>query len=334
MRRAFVLLAFLAAILPSAPACTAGGGEALKVPTGTWSKRQAMPTPRQAAATAELDGKVYVIGGLGPNDAEQSTVEAYDPKTNKWEAKASLPVPLHDANAVGYGGRLYVFGSLRTGAHVANGETLVFDPVQNAWSKRASMPAGSERGGAYVAVLGNLVFVAGGVRGGIDASVDDVWSYDTLYDTWTKAPSLPSARDRGVAAVIDKKVLVLGGRSAGQKIARVDELDTVTGAWKARAPLPTPRGRAAGGLSETYVIVAGGENGSGGALATVEAYEPAADRWWLMPDMPTPRFGTNAAIAAGVMVFPGGATQPTSPSDAVEALQVQLAGSPLVNPTL
>ena len=47
-----------------------------------------MPTIRTELAVAELDGQIYVAGGLGGLTA----FEAYDPKTDTWTARAALPM--------------------------------------------------------------------------------------------------------------------------------------------------------------------------------------------------------------------------------------------------
>ena len=64
--------------------------------TDTWIKKADMPTPRANIAAAEIDGKIYAIGG-GSFDAGGnfinlfSTVEEYDTKTDTWTKKADMP---------------------------------------------------------------------------------------------------------------------------------------------------------------------------------------------------------------------------------------------------
>ncbi len=44
-------------------------------------------------------------------------------------------------------------------------------------------------------------------------------------------------------------------------------------------------------------------------FAAAEAYDPASDRWEVLPAMRTPRHGMGAAAAGGAIVGPGGGTR-------------------------
>src|SRR5207253_2843974 len=57
---------------------------------GTWTALAPMPTARQEVAAAALDGRIFVIGGLGAGAEPVATVEVYDPGTDRWEARAPL----------------------------------------------------------------------------------------------------------------------------------------------------------------------------------------------------------------------------------------------------
>ena len=62
-------------------------------------------------AAAELGGKVYVVGGLGPSRA----LLEYDPATGRWRRRAPVPAGLHHTAAVGVRGRLHVVGGYADG---------------------------------------------------------------------------------------------------------------------------------------------------------------------------------------------------------------------------
>src|SRR3989304_8527842 len=63
-----------------APAGTSPGTVATTVgsnlPGGAWARLAPLPTARGEVAAAELSGKIYVVGGLGPG---ASAKEEYDP---------------------------------------------------------------------------------------------------------------------------------------------------------------------------------------------------------------------------------------------------------------
>ena len=70
-------------------------GSLVPAQEGTWTPRAAMPTPRQGAAAAAVDGILYVIGGSSSHLIQDSgrVVEAYNPKTDTWSTRAPMPTP-------------------------------------------------------------------------------------------------------------------------------------------------------------------------------------------------------------------------------------------------
>ena len=78
------------ALLVSAPAASVIAAE------GAWLTLAPMPDPRQEVGVAELNGKIYVVGGL----PSTTRVQEYDPATDTWRFRASLPVAVdHPAAA-------------------------------------------------------------------------------------------------------------------------------------------------------------------------------------------------------------------------------------------
>lgn len=275
-----------------------------------WRALPALPVPQQENAVVALGGKIYAIGGFGPSSQATTAVAVFDPQTKSWSAAAPLPQALHHVNAAVVGNRIFVVGGLAAGSFGAIGTTAVYDPSTNAWTPKATMPAGTERGSSFVGAIGNVVYVAGGLR---TASVSDVSSYDTVKDTWSGplAP-LPVPRDHGMSAVVDGKLYAIGGRAA-TNFPYVDAFDPVTGTWTPRAPMPTSRGGAMAAYAKGVVVVAGGENNAArddGMFVETEAYDPAKNTWFSLPNMRTPRHGTGAAAVDGVVYVPGGGVVP------------------------
>ena len=279
-------------------------------PAGRWEALSPLAAgPRQETAVVALAGEIYVLGGFDRGRNIVATVEAYDPATERWRTVAPLPLPLHHANTAAVNGRLYVVGFLTGGAFSADGRAFEYDPDADSWSARAAMPAGTERGGAGVAVLGGKIYVAGGFRSG---AVGDFSAYDPAMDSWEILPDVPAPRDHLVAGAIGGMVFVAGGR--GGTIAtvdgRMDAFDPDTRTWSSRAPMPTPRGGIAAAVLNGRLYVFGGEGSradASGVFDEVEAYDPTADAWKTFPAMPTPRHGTGAVPLAGRIYVPGGA---------------------------
>jgi N-acetylneuraminic acid mutarotase len=178
-----------------------------------WQLGAGMPagTERGAAATAALDGLVYVIGGRreGVAVADAST---YDPEDQTWNPIADLPEP-RDHMAIGViDGRLYVVGG-RDGSNIAahTDRLDVYDPVTDTWDAAAPMP--TSRGGMAAGVLGGLLWVAGG-EGNQDVPsgvFDELEVYDPAADAWLSLPPMPVPRHGTGGAVIEGVFFVPGG---------------------------------------------------------------------------------------------------------------------------
>jgi N-acetylneuraminic acid mutarotase len=299
--RAWLLLALAA--------CGGGGGDPDVDAgyAGPW--RSAAPVrggATQETAAVALDGEIHVIGGFG---VSAEIVRVYDTATGEWSDGPALPEAIHHANAVVVDDTIYVLGFLTGVAFTPHGEVYAFTPgVDDAWRPRATMPAGDERGASIAGVVDGAVVVAGGLRGG---AVADVSIYDPVDDAWVDGPPLPAPRDHACGAAIDGVLLVAGGRQ-GDIGSTADTLFALEdGAWVERAAMPTARGGAGCGVVDGRLIVVGGEGNPddpSGVFPQVEAYDPAADAWTALPDMPTPRHGMGAAGWDGSLYVPGGAT--------------------------
>jgi N-acetylneuraminic acid mutarotase len=269
---------------------------------------------RQEIGVAALGGEIYVVGGYHEDEnnilSQVPWADAYDPTSQTWRSLADLPATLHHVNLAALGDRLYVVGSLVGGGFNADGRVFSYDPACDEWTEKASMPAGSARGGSGVTVLNDRIFVAGGYRSG---AVADFSAYDPDADSWETLPPLPQARDHGVAGAIGGRIIIAGGRSGGiyGHTADVFSFDPNTNSFSPRAPMPTSRAGSAAAVFHDRLFVFGGEGDAqdpDGVFDEVEAYDPVADLWQVHPALPTKRHGMGAAVLGDVIFVPGGAS--------------------------
>jgi N-acetylneuraminic acid mutarotase len=80
------------------------------------------------------------------------------------------------------------------------------------------------------------------------------------------------------------------------------------GAWASRARMPTARQEVAVAALDGRVLVIGGFGPGPGPVATVEAYDPAADRWETRAPLPAPSHHAAAAVVNGRLFVIGGYT--------------------------
>ncbi len=311
---AMVVSAALIAI-PRVPLAAQEGSEIGGLPeVNGWSLASSLLVPRSEQAVAELDGKIYAIGGYPPGRIPSDVVQVYDVATGRWDYAPDLPLPMHHTMAAGVNGRIYIIGGEYEGAgtgmpSVYLNSVFALDPAVGEWEPRAHMPTSRSAGGT--AVIGDKIYVAGGrPPAGNDFAV-----YDTTTDSWTVLPDLPTQRNHLAVGAIDGKVYVAGGRfGAGfnsERTATLEVYDPVTISWSTRTPMPGPRGGVAGVVANGCLFVIGGEGNYAdprGLSDQNEAYNPRTDTWISLPPMPTPTHGlVGAAFVNGRIHLPGGA---------------------------
>lgn len=255
----------------------------------TWSTRAARPFPGDHHAAEVIDGRVYLVGGLGEGQGE---VQVYDPSADTWSAAADLQWDGGSVSTAVIGGRLYAAGGIVNGTTTR--QAAVYDPGSGAWSPLPPMPAG--RNHAAAGTDGRRFFVIGGRGPGSgDGNVvangfADLQVFDPASRTWSTSADpasglapLPQARGgMGRAVFVDGELLVFGGETANGPgatedgvYARVDRYDPVANVWRQGAPMPTPRHGISPALAAGRVYVAaGGVQAAGSSSAVLEAYEP------------------------------------------------------------
>ncbi|KAJ8758867.1 hypothetical protein K2173_002646 [Erythroxylum novogranatense] len=99
----------------------------------SWSKLSNMNVARYDFACAEVDGKIYAVGGYGMDGDSLSSVEVYDPDSDKWTLIESLRRPRWGCFACGFEGRLYVMGG-RSSFTIGNSKFVdVYNPERHTW---------------------------------------------------------------------------------------------------------------------------------------------------------------------------------------------------------
>jgi N-acetylneuraminic acid mutarotase len=277
-----------------------------------WSTAPAVPGGGiQETAVVALDGKLYVLGGFNAAVEIVDTVSIFDTATETWSEGPALPHPMHHMNTAVVGGTIYVLGQLQGQNFVSAGEVFAWSPATDAaWSAKASMPAGSQRGAAVAGAIGDVIYVVGGIQTGL-VDVDTLVSYSTTSDTWdTNLPPVPQPFDHGCGGVVGGKLYVIGGRYMGNTPLVFEY--TPGGAWTQKASMLTARSGIACGIHGDQIVAAGGElnpANEASVFGDVEAYTVSTDTWIALPPLPTPRHGTGGAVWDGVFYVPGGATK-------------------------
>ncbi len=193
--------------------------------TGTWTTLGSAPAERSFSGTAALGHRLFLVGGVRPGRAALSDVEAFNLKTGRWEVSPPLGVPRGRLAAVALNGKLYAVGGLAgDGSQVVNSGALeVYDPARRRWRRKADMPT-PRHGLAAVAAAGKLLALGGfgPERGGVDGPLSVVEAYDPATDRWTRRAAMPTPRGFLGAAVVQDRVLAVGGLYAPETVERYD----------------------------------------------------------------------------------------------------------------
>lgn len=102
-----------------------------------WKPMPAPPEERRAHALAELNGKIYLIGGMNEDGDPTTSTFAFDTKTGKWSGAPALPGQPMDgfgSSAFNTGGRIVV--------STFSGQVLQLSPDGTAWESLPKLETG------------------------------------------------------------------------------------------------------------------------------------------------------------------------------------------------
>jgi N-acetylneuraminic acid mutarotase len=181
------------------------------------------------------------------------------------------------------------------------------DPAVGVWETKAPMP--TMRSGGVAVVRGGKIYVAGGrVPQGADFAV-----FDPVANTWQTLPNLPTQRNHISGVEINGRIHIVGGRLGnGLSPLKTDAhevYDPATNLWTTAAPMLSARSGINGVIANGCFHVWGGESPTG-MTPQHEFYDPIADRWIRLRDMPIPVHGVvGSAFVDGLIWVTGGGTQ-------------------------
>ena len=314
----------LAGLIVGSMVCTAAVSFAAE---GAWIRKADMPTPRFGISIAEIDGKLFVIGGSQSND-RLATVEVYDPATDSWTPRAAMPTARKNTAAAVVNGIIYVFGGTESIECACLTTTEAYDPKTDLWATKQAMPT-SRYGLAAVPLNGKIYAIGGWVGGAMTSAVE---VYDPVTDTWEDKAPLPVASGHFGYASFNGKIYVFGGattETGGIKNTR--EYDPVTDRWTTKAAMPTGRAFPSATILDGKIYVLGGNlPGSWPVFPVtgqVELYDPVTDTWQAVVKMPTARAGLASATVKGKIYAIGGHTgaSPVVPAGTIYATVEEFA---------
>ena len=169
---------------------------------------------------------------------------------------------------------------------------------------RTAAPTGFKRQEvSYVQVNGKM-YLAGG-RSNVQQA------YDPVTNTWSTVAPLPAPQllDHVQTAAVNGKIYYIGGVTGwpGPSVGSVYIYDTASNRFSTGAPMPAGRDRGAGGtaVANGKIYIAGGIH-AGTTVGWFDVYDPSADTWTSLPDLPHRRDHFHAATLDGRIWAIGG----------------------------
>ena len=128
---------------------------------------------------------------------------------------------------------------------------------------------------APAALGGRLYAIGGRVDGSYARNLQANEAYDPATDRWEARAPLPTARSGIAAAVLDQRIVVVGGEGTAGTFEEVEAYDPERDGWTSYAPMPTARhGLGAAVVDGRMHIIAGGPTTGGSASAANEILKP------------------------------------------------------------
>lgn len=219
---------------------TADGGNSARVDAYSiagdrWRRLPDLPVAVDHAAAASANGRVYIVGGYGRDRAPLDAAFALE--NGAWRRLAPLPDARAASAAAIAGGRLYVLGGV-DGRRSLTRVAFALDLRTGRWSR---LPGPSPREHLAAAAAGTRVYALAGRSAGIDTNTALFEAYDPRTRRWTRLAPVPQARGGTGAALVNGRIVSIGGERPEGTIRSVYAYELRTKRWRRLADLPSPR---------------------------------------------------------------------------------------------
>ena len=147
-----------------------------------WTDAAPMPTARNSAASAVIDGYIHVVGGRTVGGGNLAKHEVYDPASDRWEHRAPMPKAQGGLAAAAVGDQMFAFG----GEYFNNSgggvfpDAWAYDAVEDRWRHIPDMP--HPRHGLGAVAIGRDIYVIGGAlraSGNDTSAAVEIYTADT-----------------------------------------------------------------------------------------------------------------------------------------------------------
>ncbi len=274
--------------------------------SNSWTSRAPMHVARSGLGVAEVNGKIYAIGGNAENGVV-GTNEEYDPATDTWTYKKPMSTPSAGFATAVYQNKIYC---------MAEGINEVYDPATDTWETKTPMP--TPRTGLQASVANGKIYLIGGYIPAFYTTQNFTATpineaYDPATDSWSMKAPIPVAVEGYASAVVDNKIYVIGGVSYPEY--NFNQIyDPTTDTWSQGTPSPKntafgPAGATTGINAAKRIYVLSQDYNFDDPPCVNTVYDPATDTWTSGASVPTERSGFGVAVVNDLFYVIGGFTE-------------------------
>jgi len=303
--------------MPHLKDCPKAMGEPQQSPTpiqavGDWRMGAKSPVSVQYAGTAELNGQIWVAGGLLGSESATTATEFYDPTLRAWNTGPPLPFSLNHVMMVPYDKTVWLIGGFtpQNGNALANvsARVLKLDLASRRWVNEPPLHHARAAGAAVVA--GNDIVVVGGRTG--TSSPQLVTTTEVFNGTsWHDAKPIPVPVNHLAAASDGTYVYAVGGHQLTDTSVNtaLQRFDPATNQWTQLPAMPAPASGLGAVIVGGQLVTVGGDNGLI-VSSTVRAYNLTTQKWSTLTSLAEPRTGLGVVYYNNILYAVDGASLP------------------------
>ena len=263
-----------------------------------------LPSPVSRAAVFVDDGRLAVLGGLGPANTTTGSIVEVDLTTGHGGTIGKLAQPVHDAASGALGARLFVFGG---GAQSVSASVQMFNPDASASTGAMGQRVGSlpsPRADVAATLVGGAIVLVGGYDGA-HATPDVLETTDGT--TFRSVATLPIPVRYPAVAAVGHVVFVFGGEhaSGGGDADAIQAVDLQSRTARVIGHLPRGRSHAVAATVDDTVYLYGGRVG-GTAVGDISAFDQATATLHTVGELPTAVSDASVATVGEMAYVVGG----------------------------
>ena len=222
-------------------------------------------------------------GNLYINNADEQTIDRYDPVTNSWapviRSLSGGQVPFRSVALVNFQGFLYVIGGIKGNEHVNS--VYRYSPDINVWQEDAPMSF-SRSSLSAVADKETMYAIGGRTK---DQLLDVVERFDPKTNSWCKVASILEKKRYCHAIILRAKVFLFGGFTSSVHTlvssGNIEMYDPISNIWTAiQSTCTSAPVRCFGALNfKGAVLVAGSWNQESSINLLLRVYDVDKNEW-------------------------------------------------------